>query len=53
MNKNQSYKIITDLAVDNIESVSVQTENGKFKPFIVKTIYRPPEKPVSLYDRFP
>ena len=35
--------------VDNLESVSVQIENGKFKPFIVTSIYRLPEKPVSYY----
>ena len=42
-NKNLSYKVKTDNLVDNLESVSVQIENGKFKPFIVTFIYRPPE----------
>ena len=29
---------------DEIESLSVQIKNGKFKPFIVTSIYRPPGK---------
>ena len=50
MNKNLSYKVRTDLMVDDRESVSVQTENGEFKPFIVISIYRLPEKPVSYFS---
>ena len=36
--------------VDKLESVSVQIKNGKFKPFIVTSIYRPPEKAVSYFS---
>ena len=50
VNKNLSYKVRTDLMVDKLESVSVQIENGRFKPFIVTSIYRPPEKPVSYFS---
>ena len=50
VNKNLSYKVITDLMVDKLESVSVQIKNGSFKPFIVTSIYRPPEKPVSYFS---
>ena len=50
VNKNLSYKVRTDLMVDKLESVSVQIKNGSFKPFIVTSIYRPPEKPVSYFS---
>ena len=50
MNKTLSYKVRTDLMVDKLESVSVQIKNGSFKPFIVTSIYRPPEKPVSYFS---
>ena len=36
---------------DEIESLSVQIKNGKFKPFIVTSIYRPPGKPVSYFNK--
>ena len=35
---------------DEIESLSVQIKNGKFKPFIVTSIYRPPGKPVNYFN---
>ena len=35
---------------DEIESLSVQIKNGKFKPFIVTSTYRPPGKPVSYFN---
>ena len=50
VNKHLSYKIRTDVAVDNLESVTVQIENGKLEPFIVTSIYRPPEKPESYFS---
>ena len=50
VNKNLSYENRADLAVDNLESFSVQIENGKFKSFIVTSIYRRPEKPVSYFS---
>ena len=50
MNKNLSSKVRIDLMVDKLESVSVQIENGRFKPFIITSIYRPPEKPISYFS---
>ena len=50
VNKNLSYKVRTDLMVDKLESVSVQIKNGSFKPFMVTSIYRHPEKPVSYFS---
>ena len=33
------------------ESISVEIKIGKYKPFIVTTIYRPPDKPVAYSDQ--
>ena len=35
---------------DELESVSIQVKNGKYKPFILTSIYRPPGKPVSYFN---
>ena len=39
-----------DLDFD-LESISVKIKVGKYKPFLVTTIYRPPDKPVSYFDQ--
>ena len=39
-----------DLDFD-LESISVGIKVGKYKPFLVTTIYRPPDKPVSYFDQ--
>ena len=39
-----------DLDFD-LESISVEIKVGKYKPFLVTTIYRPPDKPVSYFDQ--
>ena len=36
---------------DELESVSGQTKNGKFKPFIISSTYRPLGKPVRYFDQ--
>ena len=45
-----SYKIRSDLMSYNLEVVTLQIANSKFKPFIVTSLYRPPGKPVSYYN---
>ena len=45
-----SYKIRSDPMPDNLEVVTLQIANSKFKPFIVTSIYRPPGKPVSYFN---
>ena len=37
---------------EELESVTVQIKNGKFKPFFVTSIYRPQGKPVSYFSEF-
>ena len=39
-----------DLDFD-LESISVEIKAGKYKPFLVTTIYRPPDKPVAYFDQ--
>ena len=44
VNKHLSCMVRTDLMVDNLQSISVQIENGRFKPFIVTS-----DRKKSLY----
>ena len=39
-----------DLDFD-LESISVEIKVGNCKPFLVTTIYRPPDKPVENFDQ--
>ena len=39
-----------DLDLD-LESISVEIKVGKHKPFLVTTIYGPPDKPVASFDQ--
>ena len=45
IHQNIQFEPKRELMCDEIESLSVQIKNGKFKPFIVTSIYRPPGKP--------
>ena len=36
---------------EELEFVTVQMKNGKFEPFFVTSIYRPPGKPVSYFSK--
>ena len=36
---------------EELESVTVQMKNGKFEPFFVTSIYRPPDKSVSYLSK--
>ena len=50
IHQNIQFEPKRELMCDEIESLSVQIKNGKFKPFIVTSIYRPPGKPVSYFN---
>ena len=52
MNLNESLNVKhrEDLDFD-IESISVEIKIGNYKPFLVTTIYRPPNKPVAHFDQ--
>ena len=45
-----SYKIRSDLMPNNLDVVTLQIANSKFKPFIVTSICRPLGKPVSYFN---
>ena len=47
---SRSYKIRSDLMPDNLEVVTLQIANSKFKPFIVTSLYRPPGKLASYFN---
>ena len=50
IHQNIQFEPKRELMCDEIESLSVQIKNGKFKAFIVTSIYRPPGKPVSYFN---
>ena len=52
IHQNIYFELKRELMCDEIESISVQIKNGRFKPFIVTSIYRPPGKPVSYFENW-
>ena len=50
IHQNVQFELRKDLICEELESVTVQIKNGKFKPFFVTSIYRPPGKPVSYFS---
>ena len=50
VHESVSYKIRSDLMPDNLEVVTLQIANSKFKPFIETSIYRPLGKTVSYFN---
>ena len=48
--QNIEFELKSELVCDELESVSIQVKNGKYKPFILTSIYRPPGKPVSYFN---
>ena len=50
LNESLNVKHKEDLDF-NIESISVEIKIGNYKPFLVTTIYRPPDKPVAYFDQ--
>ena len=45
-----NYKLRENLAYCEIKSVSIQIKVGNYKPFIVRSVYRPPGKPVEYFN---
>ena len=50
IHQNVQFELREDLICEELESVTVQIKNGKFKPFFVTSIYKPPGKPVSYFS---
>ena len=50
IHQNIQFELKSELMCDELESVSIQVKNGKYKPFILTSIYRPPGKPVSYFN---
>ena len=42
IHQNVQFELREDLICEELESVTVQIKNGKFKPFLVTSIYGPP-----------
>ena len=50
IHQNIQFELKSELMCDKLEFVSIQVKNGKHKPFILISIYRPPGKPVSYFN---
>ena len=50
IHQNINFELRRELMCDKIEPISVQIKNGKFKPFVT-SIYKPPGKPVSYFEK--
>ena len=50
IHQNVQFELREDLICEELESVTVQIKNGKYKPFFVTSIYRPPGKPVNYFS---
>ena len=47
-----NYKIRSDLIPPTLEAVCLEITKPRSKPFIVSTIYRPPNAPAEFFDCF-
>ena len=47
-----NYKIRSDLVPPTLEAVCLEITKSQSKPFIVSTIYRPPNAPAEFFDCF-
>ena len=50
IHQDVQFELKEDLMCEELESVTVQIKNGKFKPFFVTSIYKLPGKPVSYFS---
>ena len=50
IHKSLNFKQRDDLHKYEVEAVSAEIKVGNYKPFIVTSLYRPPDKPVSHFD---
>ena len=50
IHKSLNFKQCDDLYKYEVEAVSAEIKVGNYKPFIVTSLYRPPDKPVSHFD---
>ena len=49
IHQNVQFEVREDLICEELESVTVQIKNGKFKPFFVTSVCGPSGKPVSYF----
>ena len=46
------YKIRYDLMIDNLETITVEIQKPKAKPFLINTWYRPPNSSLEVFDSY-
>ena len=50
IHKSINYRLREDLQNTNVKSISIQVKVGKYKPFIITSIYRPSGKTVNHFN---
>ena len=45
------YKLRSDVPVDDLETICIEVDPPKSKPFLVLAWYRPPSDPVASFDK--
>ena len=46
------FKIRSDLSDLDLESLCIEIQKPRAKPFLISNWYRPPNSPVELFDKF-
>ena len=47
-----NYKTRSDIMPDNLETITVEITKPKAKPFLLNTLYRPPDMPVDVFTDY-
>ena len=50
IHKSLNFKICDELMSPELEAIAVKIKVGNYKPLIITSLYRPPDKPVSYFD---
>ena len=50
IHKSLNFKICDELISPELEAIAAKIKVGNYKPFIITSLYRPPDKPVSYFD---
>ena len=50
IHKSLNFKICDELMSPELEAIAAKIKVGNYKPLIITSLYRPPDKPVSYFD---
>ena len=50
VHKSLNFKICHELMSPELEAIAAKIKAGNYKPFIITSLYRPPDRPVFYFD---